>query len=65
MKACQAFAAIRGRNYVIPEDVKYLAPYVMEHRLVLAGGYLKEAEQKAIIQSILASTPVPTEKYQV
>ena len=65
MRACQAFAAIRGRNYVIPEDVKYLAPYVMEHRLVLAGGYLKEAEQKAIIQSILASTPVPTEKYQV
>ena len=63
MRACQSLAAIRGRNYVIPEDIKYLAPFVLEHRLVLAGGYLRTAEQKAIMDSILSSVEVPTENF--
>ena len=63
MRACQSLAAIRGRNYVIPEDIKYLAHFVLEHRLVLAGGYLRTAEQKAIMDSILSSVEVPTENF--
>ncbi len=35
MKASQAYAFIHGRNYVIPDDVKFLAPYVLAHRLIL------------------------------
>ncbi len=34
-KAAQAFAAIHGRDYVLPDDVKHLAPYVLEHRLIV------------------------------
>ena len=34
-KAAQAFAAIHGRDYVLPDDVKHLAPYMLEHRLIV------------------------------
>lgn len=35
MRAAQAYALIHGRDYVIPDDVKYLAPYTLSHRLIL------------------------------
>lgn len=35
MKTAQAYALIKGRDYTIPDDVKYLAPYVLAHRLLL------------------------------
>ena len=34
-RASQAFAALQGRGYVIPDDIKILAPPILEHRLVL------------------------------
>ena len=34
-RASQALAAIRGRDYVLPDDVKYLAPHVLGHRLIV------------------------------
>jgi len=40
MRAGQALAALRGRDYVLPDDIKYLAPFVLCHRLIL-----KEEEQ--------------------
>ena len=52
-KAAQITALLNGRDYVIPEDVKYVAPYVLGHRL--AGG------AKAL-EEILKKTPVPLEK---
>jgi len=36
LNASKAFAAIKGRTYVIPDDVKYLLPVVIRHRLILA-----------------------------
>lgn len=36
LNASKSFAAIRGRSYVIPDDVKYLLPVVLRHRLILA-----------------------------
>jgi MoxR-like ATPase len=36
-KACQAYAALNGRDYMIPEDVKKMAPYVLNHRMVVKG----------------------------
>ncbi|SHJ16475.1 AAA family ATPase [Lutispora thermophila] len=36
-KACQAYAAIQGRDYIIPEDVKKMAPYVLNHRMIIKG----------------------------
>jgi MoxR-like ATPase len=37
-KTAQAFAFLRGRDYAIPDDVKFLAPYVLSHRLIPTGG---------------------------
>ena len=36
-KACQAYAAINGRDYIIPEDIKFMAPYVLNHRIIASG----------------------------
>jgi MoxR-like ATPase len=37
-RASQALAFLEGREYTIPDDVKYLAPYVLSHRIIPAGG---------------------------
>lgn len=60
-KASQALAAIRGREYVIPEDIKELAPAVLCHRLTLGGGMNTEAAAHRM-QQLLQSIPVPLEK---
>lgn len=60
-KASQALAAIRGREYVIPEDIKELAPAVLCHRLTLGGGMNTEAAVHRM-QQLLQSIPVPLEK---
>ncbi|MCD8368209.1 MAG: AAA family ATPase [Clostridiales bacterium] len=59
-QAAQATAALNGRDYVLPEDVKYLAPYVLCHRLG-AGGGAKGAKAEDFLQRILEKTPVPLE----
>jgi MoxR-like ATPase len=56
----KAFAFLRGRAYVVPEDVKAIAPDVLRHRLVLS--YEAAAEQitaEGIIEQILGAVPVP------
>lgn len=60
MRACQALAAVRGRDYVIPDDVKELAVPVLAHRLVMRGFHGRKAE--SFIQDILLSLPAPTEE---
>ena len=59
-KASQALAAVRGREYVIPEDIKELAPAVLCHRLTLGGGMNAEAAAHRM-QQLLQSIPVPLE----
>lgn len=59
-KAAQACAAVSGRDYVIPEDIKHMAPYVLNHRMILKGlGKGKNAFEFAA--SLVDSIPVPTE----
>ena len=60
-KASQALAAVRGRDYVIPEDIKELAPAVLCHRLTLGGGMNAEAAANRMQQQ-LQSIPVPLEQ---
>lgn len=64
LRAIQAYAAIQGRDYVIPEDVKYLAPFVLEHRLLFAGSYMEHENQRSFVQSLVSSIPVPTESFK-
>ena len=63
VRAAQGYAMVCGRDFVTPEDIKAVAVPVLAHRLVLAvsGDGNKTAEK--IIEDILASEPVPTEKW--
>lgn len=59
-KAAQVTAALQGRDYVIPEDVKDAAPDVLCHRLSLGSGMTAEAAASRL-QGVLNSVPVPLE----
>ena len=60
MRACQAYAAIQGRDFVIPDDVKMLAVPVLAHRILLRGlSYQNTAE--SFLRTLLDKVPVPTE----
>lgn len=62
LKACQVFAAIKGRNFVNPDDVKTLAPYVFAHRLIIKNNLrVKGISNEAVIREILNKVEVPTE----
>jgi MoxR-like ATPase len=59
-KTSQARALIKERRYVLPDDVKYLAPRVLRHRIVLsASGRSQELSAEAVVDSVLANTPIP------
>jgi MoxR-like ATPase len=59
-RASQALAAIRGRDYVLPDDAKYLAPYALAHRLIVRPeSQLRGRTAGAILEAILDATPVP------
>jgi MoxR-like ATPase len=56
----QAYAAVSGREYVVPDDVKILAEPAFAHRIILgASARVKDISASAIIQYILNTTPVP------
>jgi MoxR-like ATPase len=59
-KTGQARAAIMGRDYVIPDDVKALSMVTLAHRLIISpSARIKNIDPRAVIQEILDSTPVP------
>ncbi|MEW6492898.1 MAG: MoxR family ATPase [Cyanobacteriota bacterium] len=53
-RTVQALAFLEGRDYAIPDDVKFLAPYVLAHRLIPAGG----RRAKPIVEQLLRSVPI-------
>ena len=62
LRVSQAYAAIQGRDFVIPDDVKYLAVPVLAHRVILRGLYGKSGENEKYIREILEKIPAPTEE---
>jgi MoxR-like ATPase len=63
LRAVQAYAVIKGRDYATPDDVKILAIPVLAHRLILKGGLrLKSGAAEDVLKDILQKTPVPTEE---
>ncbi|MGH4140333.1 AAA family ATPase [Clostridium sp.] len=62
MKGCQALAAIRGRDYVVPEDVKELAIPILSHRLMLKNDLSQGSKSESIIQEIISTIEAPLEK---
>ena len=60
-RASQAMAAIRGRNYVLPDDIKILAEPVMCHRLILRPeSRLRKITTRQIMSKLLAEIAVPS-----
>lgn len=61
--AAQAYAALQGRDYVIPDDVKYLAPAVLTHRLIIsAQTRLRGRRADEVVREVVDTVPVPVEK---
>ncbi len=60
-RASQALAAIRGHDFVLPDDVKRMAPAVLSHRLIVRPeSRLRKVTSSAIVTEILTETSVPT-----
>jgi len=59
-RAGQARAALNGRDYVLPDDVKFLAPNILPHRVVVSpAARLTDINSTKIVREILDSLPVP------
>lgn len=65
MKAVQAYAAIQGRDYAVPEDVVHLAVPVLSHRLMLSHSMSSSGNEAAqIVRELLDTVAVPTEEWK-
>ena len=61
-RASQALAAVRGRGFVIPDDVKLLAPYVLTHRIHISPQTrLRGRTPQEVVGQIVSEVPVPVE----
>ncbi|MCI3197580.1 MoxR family ATPase [Bacillus sp. HU-1818] len=63
MKAAQAYALMHNRDYVIPDDIQYLAPYSLPHRMILHSEAKFEGMQsEAVIREIISNVKVPVQR---
>ena len=61
-KMAKAYAFVKGRDYVLPDDVKELAPYVFSHRIMLTSkGKSAVSDNEQAIREILKMVMVPVE----
>jgi MoxR-like ATPase len=61
--ASQARAAMQGRAYVLPDDVKALAAPVLAHRIIIdSSARLRGKSRDSVIAEVVAATPVPIER---
>jgi MoxR-like ATPase len=59
-RGAQARAALEGRNYVIPDDVKYLTPFALAHRMIVSpSARIKDVTAEGLLRDMLSSVPVP------
>jgi MoxR-like ATPase len=62
-QASQAWAAIHGREFVLPDDVKILAPILLTHRLMISPqAQLRGRQSDQLVADIVDTIPVPVEK---
>jgi MoxR-like ATPase len=61
LKAGRARAAMQGRDYVIPDDIKFVSPHTIAHRIILRPeAKIRGVKNHSVVQQILAEAPVPT-----
>lgn len=59
-KAAKALAYLSGRHYVIPDDIRLLAPYVLSHRILLsADARLSGARVEELVEDMIRTIPIP------
>lgn len=63
LRCAQARAAMEGRAFVKPDDVRYMAPYVLAHRVILSGR-MDEKREKALIKELVDMVRVPVEDWE-
>ena len=62
-RTAQALAALRGRDFVIPDDVKYLVPHVLTHRIIISPQTrLRGRSADEIVKEVVGNVAVPVEK---
>jgi MoxR-like ATPase len=60
--SAQAWAAIQGRDFVLPDDIKYMAPHVLTHRLMVSPqAQLRGRQPSQLVTDIVDSISVPVE----
>lgn len=63
LRTVQAYCALKGLGYAIPEYIRYVAPFVLSHRLVLKSSFQRIETSREILSGILEDIPVPTENF--
>lgn len=61
LRAAQALAAVRDRDFVLPDDVKTLCVPVFAHRMAVRSSFASSEKITALLGRLLESVPVPTE----
>ena len=62
LRACQAYAALRGRDYVMPDDVKAMAIPVLAHRVTLRSAQrMRPNAADSVLESIIQTIAVPSD----
>ena len=64
LRACQSLAAVKGRNYVIPDDIKTLASPILAHRIISTNGLNNSYKNTKLINNIISDISVPTESWE-
>lgn len=63
MKAAQAYAFVHGRGFVIPDDVQFLAPYVLSHRIIVKSeAKFDGLTAEEMVAQMIKRTPVPIQR---
>ncbi len=59
-RTAQARAAMAGREYALPDDVKFISPYVLSHRMIISpSARLRNVQAEQIVRTILDQVPMP------
>jgi len=60
LKGARAYAAMKGRSFVVPDDIRVLAPHILAHRLILKPeARIRGVKAHDVVRTILAEAPVP------
>jgi len=60
LKLARAWAAMEGRGFVVPDDVKRFAPWALGHRIVLDPGlWSVKRSERTVLDEVVAAVPVP------